>query len=213
MKKTCEKFDDHANVEINEALSQAEPPRTLTVRHVWGKGKKKTHTDYTLDFVEMFQVQENKTSRQIMGYWNDDWNSMFDWQQLQTSKGGGTVSKPSSEGGGTGSQPSATEFGFLVPTPDPKVDKGDDPAMTRENFAKTRERDSIQTGVASFGHDDPDVPPEEAMTIQMVDTDSISYYGAATGADVDEPPAAPPPPFPPSLVPRPPLPVAVDELD
>jgi len=110
MKMTWQRFDDHANVVVNEALSQANPPRQVTFRHRWGKNNKK-HTDYTVDFVEMFQVQENGTRRKIAGFWDDDWNCVFDW--LQHFRGGGESVGPPGlpQGGASGSQPSATASG------------------------------------------------------------------------------------------------------
>ena len=119
MKLKYEKMDEHANDEINLALSQDNPPEEITINHWWGKGTRQKLTVYTINFVRMVQTSgDNGTIRRIGGYLKNDKKIAFDWQQWETGKrfqrerelARSQVQReePSSVGGGTGSQPSAT---------------------------------------------------------------------------------------------------------
>ena len=94
MKCGWQPYTDAANAAINEKLNERPVPGEIVFLHEWTtKGKKKRQTRYTMDLINMRQRQENGTSRDIMGYWDngktefdlEQWNEGGTWPQGQNS--------------------------------------------------------------------------------------------------------------------------------
>ena len=87
-KRGWKSFDESANVEINAAieataLSQADPPVQVVVRHLWQNpnGMNK-FTNYTINLQEMQQSSsDNATVREISAWWSACNELQWSWQE------------------------------------------------------------------------------------------------------------------------------------
>ena len=63
------------------ALSQEQPPDEFVFRHYWGT-KNKKFTDYTVNFKEMIQWQDNGTIRKVRALLDGDEETLFSWRMV-----------------------------------------------------------------------------------------------------------------------------------
>ena len=88
LKSKWVKMDPHANVEINLALSQDDPPEEIDINHWWtNKQNRQMLTVYKINFAQMNQTSsDNGTIRCIYGHLMYDKKTKFDWLQFQKEK-------------------------------------------------------------------------------------------------------------------------------